>query len=62
VVVGQFENTSGEYFGMTFGKGSPLVACVNLALTEMKADGTLAAIQQEWLSEKTNVGKVPVLT
>jgi len=63
VVVGQFETAAaGEYFGMTFEKGNPLVACVNLALQEMKADGTLQAIQQEWLSEKTNVGEVPVLS
>jgi hypothetical protein len=26
----------------------------------MTADGTLATITQTWLSEKTNVGKVPV--
>ncbi|HET9724469.1 MAG TPA: ABC transporter substrate-binding protein [Actinomycetota bacterium] len=62
VVVGQFENLSGEYFGMAFEKGDPLVACVNLALQEMKADGTLADIQKTWLSEKTNVGEVPVLS
>ena len=62
VVVGQFENLSGEHFGMAFEKGNALVACVNLALEEMRADGTLADIQQTWLSEKTNVGEVPVLT
>jgi polar amino acid transport system substrate-binding protein len=62
VVVGQFANTSGEHFGMTFEKGSPLVQCVNLALAEMKADGTLDDIQTTWLSEKTNVGVVPVLS
>jgi polar amino acid transport system substrate-binding protein len=62
VVVGQFETSAqGEYFGMTFSKGNPLVACVNAALDEMKSDGTLQQIQQTWLSEKTNVGKVPVL-
>ncbi len=62
VVVGQFETAaSGEYFGMTFEKGSPLVACVNQALEEMKADGTLQEIRTTWLSEKTNVGEVPVL-
>ena len=61
VVVGQFENLSGEHFGMTFVKGSPLVACVNLALQEMKSDGTLAGITKTWLSDKTNVGVVPVL-
>ena len=62
VVVGQFETAvAGEYFGMTFEKGNTLVACVNQALGEMKSDGTLAATEQEWLSEKTNVGEVPVL-
>jgi polar amino acid transport system substrate-binding protein len=62
VVVGQFETAAaGEYFGMTFVEGNPLRDCVNLALEQMKADGTLQAIQTEWLSEKTNVGEVPVL-
>jgi polar amino acid transport system substrate-binding protein len=62
VVVGQFETAAqGEYFGMTFTKGSPLVGCVNQALEEMKSDGTLRDIQTTWLSQKTNVGEVPVL-
>jgi polar amino acid transport system substrate-binding protein len=62
VVVGQFETAAqGEYFGMTFAKGSPLVGCVNQALEEMKSDGTLQDIQTTWLSQKTNVGEVPVL-
>ncbi len=63
VVVGQFQTSEqGEYFGTTFTKGSPLVACVDQALDEMKSDGTLEQIQTTWLSEKTNVGKVPVLS
>ncbi len=62
VVVGQFATAAaGEYFGMTFVEGNPLRDCVNLALAEMREDGTLEAIQTEWLSEKTNVGEVPVL-
>ncbi len=63
VVVGQFPNPAGsqpEHFGMVLAKGSPLTQCVNLALDEMKGDGTLAAITEKWLSEKTNVGTVPV--
>lgn len=59
VVVGQFETESQEYFAMSFETGSPLVECVNLALQEMKDDGTLDAIEQEWLADKTNA---PVLT
>jgi polar amino acid transport system substrate-binding protein len=62
VVVGQFQTAArGEYFGMTFAKGSPLVGCVDQALAEMKSDGTLQDITKTWLSEKTNVGSVPVL-
>jgi polar amino acid transport system substrate-binding protein len=62
VVVGQFETAAaGEYFGMTFTAGNALVGCVNRALQEMKSDGTLQDIQKTWLSEKTNVGEVPVL-
>jgi polar amino acid transport system substrate-binding protein len=59
VVVGQFEAESQEYFAMAFESGSPLVECVNLALQEMKTDGTLDAIHQEWLADKTNA---PVLS
>jgi polar amino acid transport system substrate-binding protein len=58
VVVGQFGTESDEYFAMAFETGSPLVACVNLALQEMTADGTLDAIEQEWLADATNA---PVL-
>jgi polar amino acid transport system substrate-binding protein len=60
VVVGQFEiEGSQEYFAMAFETGSPLVDCVNLALQELKADGTLDEIEQQWLADKTNA---PVLT
>ena len=60
VIVGQFQPQTGqqEEFGMLFQKGSPLVACVNQALAALKADGTLAQIEQQWLSD---VVDVPVL-
>jgi polar amino acid transport system substrate-binding protein len=55
VIVGRFPTVgSQEYFAMAFEKGSPLVECVNLALQEMKDDGTLDKIRQEWLSDKTD--------
>jgi polar amino acid transport system substrate-binding protein len=58
-VVGQFPSAGGqEHFGMLFAEGNPLRDCVNGALTELKDDGTLEQIQQEWLSEKT---EAPVL-
>lgn len=59
VVVGQFESESQEYFAMVFETGSPLVECVNLALQEIKDDGTLDAIHEEWLAGNTNA---PFLT
>ena len=59
-IVGQFQPTTGdqEQFGMLFEEGSDLVPCVNAALAEMREDGTLADIEQEWLSD---VVDVPVL-
>jgi polar amino acid transport system substrate-binding protein len=60
VVVGQFQTEgSQEYFAMAFETDSALVECVNLALQEMRDDGTLDAIEQEWLADKTNA---PVLS
>jgi polar amino acid transport system substrate-binding protein len=60
VVVGQFETGDAqEYFAMAFETGSPLVECVNLGLQEMKDDGTLQTIEQEWLADNTNA---PVLS
>jgi polar amino acid transport system substrate-binding protein len=58
-IVGQFATVGEqERFGMVFEKGSPLVECVNKALQSLKDDGTLASIQQEWLSDKADA---PVL-
>ena len=63
VVVGQFPTVgTPEHFGMTFVKSNPLVGCVNQALAELKSDGRLQAITTKWLSEKTNVGAVPVFS
>jgi polar amino acid transport system substrate-binding protein len=65
-VVGQFPIPAGsetpEHFSIVLPLNSSLTPCVSLALAQMKDDGTLAAIQQKWLSEKTNVGTVPVFT
>ena len=63
VVVAQFPTVgTPEHFGMTFVKGNPLTGCVNQALAELKSGGTLQAINTKWLSEKTNVGAVPVFS
>ncbi len=59
-LVGQFQPTSGdqEEFGMLFEKGNPLVSCVNEAVQSLTDDGTLADLEQQWLSDTVDV---PVL-
>jgi polar amino acid transport system substrate-binding protein len=55
-VVGQFPQAGedAEEFGLLFEDGNPLVDCVNQALQALKDDGTLAAIEEEWLAEATD--------
>jgi polar amino acid transport system substrate-binding protein len=48
VMVAQFPST-GEHYGLLFDKGDPLVSCVNKALGTLKANGTLAALQKQYL-------------
>jgi polar amino acid transport system substrate-binding protein len=58
-IVGQFPTgNAGERFGMVFQKGNKLVGCVNHALNQLKADGTLQKIQEKWLAK---VGGAPIL-
>ncbi len=59
-VLGQFTGGGGAagYFGMVFAKGNSLAACVNQALSKLRANGTLQQIQQQWLSKATGA---PVL-
>ncbi|MGA8847710.1 MAG: ABC transporter substrate-binding protein [Nocardioides sp.] len=56
-IVGQFqvEGEQSEQFGMLFEKDSPLVPCVNAALATLEADGTLADLEREWLSDAVSV-------
>jgi polar amino acid transport system substrate-binding protein len=48
-LVGQFAPV--EELGLLFEEGNPLVTCVNEALAEIEADGTLQALQDEWLAD-----------
>ena len=53
-VLGQFPRApGGEHFGMVFQKGNPLVTCVNKALTRLRANGGLKAIERIWLRKAT---------
>jgi polar amino acid transport system substrate-binding protein len=50
-VVGQFADTAQvDEVGLVLEKDSPLTPCVNQALAIIKADGTLDAIYEEWIS------------
>jgi len=48
VMVGQFPST-GEHYGLLFSLGNPLVTCVNKAITTLKSNGTLQALQKKYL-------------
>jgi len=48
-----------EELGLLFEDGSELVPCVDQALAALRDDGTLEAIEEEWLSQS---GDIPTLT
>jgi polar amino acid transport system substrate-binding protein len=48
VLVAQFP-TTGEHYGLVFNKGNKLVTCVNKAIASLQADGTLTALQKQYL-------------
>ncbi|MFI6844169.1 ABC transporter substrate-binding protein [Kitasatospora sp. NPDC050467] len=63
-VVGQFEGApqpsaqgsaqgspQGEQFGLVLDKGSRLTGCVTRAVDALRADGTLAKLEQQWLAD-----------
>ncbi|PVE12509.1 ABC transporter substrate-binding protein [Streptomyces scopuliridis] len=59
-VVGQFADSAGaaEQFGLVLDKGSALTSCVSQAVDGLRADGTLAALEKQWLSDAVDA---PVL-
>ncbi len=58
-IVGQLaDNSGGDQFGLVLPKGSKLTEGVSAAVDALKADGTLASIEKQWLSDSI---KVPVL-
>jgi polar amino acid transport system substrate-binding protein len=53
VIVGQLPDAGGEteQFGLLLDKDSPLTECVTQAVDSLREDGTLDAIEQEWLAD-----------
>ncbi|MGC4153538.1 MAG: ABC transporter substrate-binding protein [Propionicimonas sp.] len=59
-IIGQLADaTGGDQFGFVLPKGSALTAPVSEAVDVLAADGTLGALEQQWLSESISV---PVLS
>jgi polar amino acid transport system substrate-binding protein len=48
LMVGHFPSAD-EHYGLLFTKGNPMVACVNKAIAALTADGTLSALQKQYL-------------
>lgn len=59
-IAGQFQPTTGETeaFGLLLSKDSELTPCVSVAVDSLREDGTLADLEEQWLSQSTDV---PVL-
>lgn len=58
-IVGQLPTAAkGDQFGLVLDKGSKLTAAVTKALNELRADGTLAKLEEKWLTADAGV---PVL-
>jgi polar amino acid transport system substrate-binding protein len=57
VIVGQLPATDAdtEQFGLVLDLESPLTDCVSEAVDGLREDGTLADLEQEWLSEAADV-------
>lgn len=57
-LLGQFpaeRTTNPDEFGAILAEGNPLKACVDEAIESLRADGSLAAIEAEWLQSTTGV-------
>jgi polar amino acid transport system substrate-binding protein len=57
VIIGQLPATDAdtEQFGLVLDLESPLTDCVSEAVDGLREDGTLADLEQEWLSEAADV-------
>lgn len=58
-IIGQFADANPDKFGLLSEKDSALTPCLNEALAALTKDGTLAAIEKQWLSDSVSV---PVFT
>lgn len=47
---------TGDQYGIMMKKGSPLLEPVNAAISDLKKDGTLAALHKKWLGAEAEAG------
>ncbi len=61
IIAGQFETQAADpdQFGLLFEEGNPLVECVNEALETLREAGTLAELEEEWLTQD---GEIPTIS
>jgi polar amino acid transport system substrate-binding protein len=60
IIVGQLPPAGEQdHFGVVLEQGDPLLLCVNLAIAELKAGGSLKQMEQKWISDKASA---PVLS
>ena len=57
-IVGQFHAPGGDNWGVLLSKGSGLTPCVDKAVSELQADGTLAALNKRWIASEASVSRV----
>lgn len=55
IIVGQLPNTAGDQWGLLLAKDSPLTPCISKAVDAITADGSLAAIEEKWLTSGAGV-------
>ena len=49
------ESQDPDQYGLLFAEGNALKGCIDSVLEEMKADGTLAALEEQWLTSGTGI-------
>jgi polar amino acid transport system substrate-binding protein len=56
-IIGQFQPATGEQeqFGLLMEKGNPLKECVDFSLQTMIDNGSLAALEKQWMSDTVGV-------
>jgi len=61
IIAGQFEADAAapDEYGLLFADGNSLVSCVDVVLGQMRDDGTLQSLEDEWLTQD---GAVPIIS